>query len=170
MTILLKHDPAFLSPLDLLAPELPKIWDGGHVGLRLSEGFATLRLLPMNGAPHGLPSAWPAYRYEFDDLLAQAETAELERTQRLQNRAKVLPSANEVTHAITATYWPIQYLSARPEICEAVNAVGLAYSLDKDAGWVTRKRGGFADTWRSRHDKGCEIIAAGLMADKTPVF
>jgi hypothetical protein len=35
---------------------------------------------------------------------------------------------------------------------------------------VTRKRGGFADTWRQRHDRGCEIIAAALAADRTPVF
>jgi hypothetical protein len=154
MATLLKHDRACLNllqsvdpafTLDLLAPELPKIWNGPHVGVRISEGFATLRVLPMNGHMHSLASKWPSYCYEFDDLLAQAETAGLERTMRIQNQARVQPSVHEVTVAIAATYWPALYLGARPELCTAVNAVGLAHSFDRDAGWVVRNsraRGG----------------------------
>jgi hypothetical protein len=37
-------------------------------------------------------------------------------------------------------------------------------------GGGTRRRGGYADTWRQRHDKGCAIIAAGLIRDRIPVF
>ena len=32
------------------------------------------------------------------------------------------------------------------------------------------QRGGYADTWRERHDQGCSIIARGLRACRTPVF
>ena len=39
-----------------------------------------------------------------------------------------------------------------------VNAVALAHSLDRDAGWVAVKRGGI--TWRQRHDAGCSINRA----------
>jgi hypothetical protein len=45
-----------------------------------------------------------------------------------------------------------------------------AHSLDRDSGWVAAKRGGYADTWRERHDRGCDIIARGLRACRTPVF
>jgi hypothetical protein len=114
---------------------------------------------------------WPTHMIEFEDLLAQAETSELERTMRIQNKTRIQPSFREVSAAETAIYWPMQYLGARfPELCVAVNAVALAHSLDGPAEWVVRKRGGFADTWRQRHDRGCEIIAAGLARDRVPVF
>jgi len=48
--------------------------------------------------------------------------------------------------------------------------VAWAHSLDRDSGWVAAKRGGYADTWRERHDRGCDIIARGLRACRTPVF
>jgi hypothetical protein len=55
-------------------------------------------------------------------------------------------------------------------LLRAVNAVALAHSLDRDSGWVANKRGGYADTWRERHDQGCNIIARGLRACRLPVF
>lgn len=45
-----------------------------------------------------------------------------------------------------------------------------AHGLERDAGWVAHKRGGYADTWRERHDLGCEIIAAALIEVRAPVF
>ncbi|WP_441232575.1 hypothetical protein [Bradyrhizobium sp. 1200_D9_N1_1] len=58
----------------------------------------------------------------------------------------------------------------QPDLCEGVNAVAQAHSLGFDCAWVTRKRGGYADTWRARHDEGCEIIAMALIKDRVPVF
>jgi hypothetical protein len=149
---------------------LPSAWSGPHVGRRITEGFATLRLLPMRGKT-GARSAWPSYMYEFEDLLAQQEQGELERTMQQQNRTRVSPSVREIARMERVTYWPTRYLwTLHPQLCEAVNAVALAHSLGLDAGWVTRKRAGYADTWRDRHDRGCEIIAAGLIRDRVPVF
>ena len=65
--------------------------------------------------------------------------------------------------------WGGQYLRAFENLCAAGNMVALAHSLGRDAGWCTRKRGGYADTWRQRYDKGCAIIAAGLIRDRIPV-
>jgi hypothetical protein len=172
MATLREADPERWNPRDLLAPELPQVWTGPHVGLRIAEGFVTLRMLPaVNGRHHPLVSFWPSYCYEFEDLLAQAENRQLELTHRAQNETRILPSAHAVAIADRTIHWPMKYLGTRfPELAVAVNAVGLAHSLERDAGWVCRKRGGFADTWRQRHDRGCEIIAAGLVADRTPVF
>jgi hypothetical protein len=134
-----------------LLDEVPSTWSGPHVGRRLSEAMRTLALLPMgNGGGH---AAWPPYAYTFEDLLAQHEQGELERTQALQNRIRLLPSSREVQRMETAICWP-----------------ALAHSLDRDAGWIAAKRGGYADTWRERHDQGCDIIARGLRCFRVPVF
>ena len=66
--------------------------------------------------------------------------------------------------------WSAHYLCAFGDLCGATNMVALAHSLGFDAGWVTRKRGRYADTWRQRHDKECAIIAAGLIKDRVSVF
>jgi hypothetical protein len=71
-----------------------------------------------------------------------------------------------ISHMETALWWPAKYLGAKPELREAVNMIGLAHSLDLDAGWLAKKRGGYADTWRERHDRGCEVIAGLLTRDR----
>ena len=132
---------------------------------------AWLRRLPMNGWGQSLKSYWPRFAYTFDDLLGQAETAELARTQQAQNQTRIQPSLRDVTAAEEVIGWPARYLAQRhPELCLAVNCVALAHSLDRPAEWIVRKRGGYADTWRQRHDKGCEIIAAALIEDRVSVF
>lgn len=160
--------------LDLLEEQTdvpPPTWSGAHVGLRITEGFVTFRTMQVKDYSTEARTAWPSYMYEFDDLVEQQKQGELERTQQQQNRTRVSPSVREIARAIEVCYWPMKYLSVRyPWLCEAVNAVSLAHALERDAGWVTRKRGGYADTWRARHDEGCEIIAAGLLADRVPVF
>lgn len=169
--VLLKRELAadFFDPLAAI-PEIPAAWNGPHVAMRIVEGFATLRLLPR-GDRIGMRSAWPKYNYEFADLIAQQEQGELERTMAMQNRIRITPSAREVECALKATYWPTKYLyDKQPELCESVNAVAQAHALERDAGWVARKRGGYADTWRARHDKGCELIARGLERDRVAVF
>ena len=153
------------DPLD----DAPSTWDGPHVGRRLCEAMRTIRLLPMP-AVAGYRGNWPPYVYEFDDLVAQEKQGELERTQKLQNRTRLLPSLREITHMEIAICWPVMFLSRSMHIVIAVNAVALAHSLERDAGWVAAKRGGYADTWRQRHDQGCEIIARELRAGLVPVF
>jgi hypothetical protein len=128
----------------------------------------TLALLPMGDV--GGYAAWPPYIYEWDDLVAQEAQGELERTQKLQNRIRLLPSNREVQRMEAAICWPAQYLARLTPLLVAVNAVALAHALDRDSGWIAAKRGGSADTWRERHDRGCDIIARGLRSCRVPVF
>jgi hypothetical protein len=151
-----------------LLDETPSTWSGPHVGRRLAEAMRTLALLPMGAG--SAPPAWPAYCYEWDDLLAQQAQGELERTQALQNRIRLLPSSREVQRMEQCVVWPAEYLARLVHLLRAVNAVALAHSLERDSGWIAAKRGGYADTWRERHDQGCSIIARGLRACRTPVF
>jgi hypothetical protein len=179
MTRLIKRRDRLLAelglldePLDLLAvtEELPRSWNGPHVALRMVEGFKTLAQMPSRDRK-GVRTAWPRYVYEFEDLIAQAEQGELERTHERQNRVRIVPSASEIARAIEVCYWPMTFLSAKhPQLCEAVNMIALAHALGLDAGWTAKKRGGYADTWRTRHEAGCEMIAAGLERDRAAVF
>jgi hypothetical protein len=171
MLTLIKPDPLRFNPLeDAVMDDIPPpTWIGPHVGKRLAEALRILRALPFRSYG-GLGAPWPAYTYEFEDLLAQHEQGELEKTMKMQNRTRLVPSYTEVTRMEAAICWPAQFLIARPALLCAVNAVALARSLERDAGWVANKRGGYADTWRRRHDDGCDVIAAGLSAGMIPVF
>jgi len=169
-TTLIKRAEEF-DPMYDAAQALPPVWMGPHVSLRLVECFDTLRALPLGDHTGDARSAWPPYLYEWEDLLAQQKQGELERTQQQQNRTRVSPGARDITRALDVCYWPTKFLGAEhPQLCAAVNAVSLAHSLGFDADWVTRKRGGYADTWRQRHDQGCVIIALGLITYSVPVF
>jgi hypothetical protein len=53
-----------------------------------------------------------------------------------------LPSIREVQRMEAAICWPAEYLCALVPLLRAVNAVALAHSLDRDAGWIAAKRGG----------------------------
>ncbi|TYL87397.1 hypothetical protein [Bradyrhizobium cytisi] len=156
-----------IHELELL-DETPSTWSGPHVGRRLAEAMQTLALLPIGGGSGG--SGWPAYCYEWDDLLAQQAQGELERTQAMQNRIRLLPSSREVQRMEVAIVWPAQYLAPLVHLLIATNIVALAHSFDRDSGWVAKKRGGCAETWRERHDQGCDIIARGLRSCRVPVF
>ena len=158
---------ATAQELELL-DAVPATWNGPHVGRRLTEAMATLALLPM-GSGGGM-SAWPSYVYEWDDLLAQQAQGELERTMQAQNRIRLLPSSRELQRMEVAIVWPAQYLARLVPLLIATNMVALAHSFERDSGWVAKKRGGYADTWRERHDQGCDIIARGLRSCRVPVF
>ena len=148
----------------------PAVWSGPHVSLRLVEAMQTLRLVPMPPGARGFGQAWPAYSYEWEDLLAQHEQGELERTQQLQNRSRPVPSWRDITRMEAAIHWPARFLGHAADLVIAVNAVALAYAVNRDTGWVARRRGGYADTWRERYDEGCIAIARGLRATRVPVF
>jgi hypothetical protein len=81
-----------------------------------------------------------------------------------------LPSSREVQRMEAAITWPAQYLARLTPLLIAVNAVALAHALDRDSGWVAAKRGGYADTWRERSDRGCDMIAQGLRSCRVSVF
>jgi hypothetical protein len=140
---------------------------------RAARRPATLR---GDGDAEGAADRWPHRQLVLASLflrvggLAQQQQGELERTQQQQNRIRLLPSLRAISEMEQAICWPAQYLGRLPDLLRAVNAVALAHSLNRDAGWVSVKRGGYGDTWRQRHDAGCSIIAQGLRACRTPVF
>jgi hypothetical protein len=80
---------------------------GDWVSRRWVDGLKTLRLIPLRGAPRGFGNAWPAYAYEWEDLIAQQEQGELEATQPEQNRVRLQPSYRQVTMCEAVISWPI---------------------------------------------------------------
>lgn len=160
-------------PLDgVSAPEIiPECWTAAHVGLRLSQAFITLRRMPMAGGPREFGRAWPQYRIEWEDLLAQEETAReaAKLRERAQNRVRELPSSEDVSRMEQAIVWPARYVVHEGHR-NAVQKMALALSLERDAEWVVRKFGGFIDTWINWDRFGRAVIAVGLDADNVPVF
>ena len=157
--------------LRLLEEDAPPVrWSGEHVGLRLTEAMRTLRLLPLRRGVAGYLCPWPPYAYSWEDLLAQQEQGELERTQKLQNRTRIQPSWQEITRMERAIGWPAQYLVREPLVAAAVNHVSLAYAMERDCAWVVQRHGGYVDTWRDRHATGCAQIARQLHIERVAVW
>jgi hypothetical protein len=69
---------------------------------------------------------------------AQQAQGELERTQQLENRIRLLPSLRAISEMETAIVWPAEYLGRRPDLLRAVNAVVFAHSLDRGGGQARR--------------------------------
>jgi hypothetical protein len=132
------------SHLQLIRDALPPArWTGEHVGLRLSEAMRTLRLLPPVRVA-GFRNSWPRYVHEFEDLLGQQQQGELELTQRLQNRVRLVPSLRDVTQMDSQSHGRPRFSAGHAELVVAVNMVALAHALDRDCGWVARRRGGMS--------------------------
>ena len=124
----------------------------------------------MKGAPRGFANAWPAYAYEFEDLIGQAEQREaLEQTQREQNQVRLHPSYRQVTMCEAVISWPL-YLADREPVLLAFNRVGWAYACERDATFVASRHGGCAETHLAHYTKGCELVSNKLRADRVPVF
>jgi hypothetical protein len=156
-------------PLGHVPPPLPAQWDGPHVAVKLAEAFVTLLRMPAATRPAGFKNSWPAYRHDWADLLAQVE-GELDATMRERNRVRLQPTVKAVTEMEIAIFWPMQFLRHLPDVAAATNWVTFAHVIDRDCRWLARRRGGSAKTWRDRHLEGCEIIARGLRAARTPVW
>ncbi|WP_407159281.1 hypothetical protein [Bradyrhizobium sp. STM 3557] len=136
----------------------------------MAEAMRTLRLLAMRTIA-GYSAAWPAYCCEFVDLLAQQERASWRK-----------PCARKTGRgAAAAKLFQRDADGSGDLLAGAVSrAIGLAATRgerggarscdDRDAGWLAVRHGGYADTWRADHDRGCEIIACGLRDSLVPVF
>ena len=159
-------------PLDgTPAPEyVPEHWTGPHVGLRLVQAFKTLANMPDagSGSSHGF---WPVYFYEWDDLLAQEERDAQSKTDAASalNRAKIKPSAQDVSRMEQAISWPGRYCLSVP-CARIVQRVAFYRSRDMDMHQLARRMKQDPKTLRKRNRVGLDIIAAGLRRDKVRVF
>jgi hypothetical protein len=159
-------------PLDgTPAPEyVPEHWTGPHVGLRLVQAFKTLANMPDpgSGSSHGF---WPVYFYEWDDLLAQEERDAQSKTDAASalNRAKIKPSAQDVSRMEQAISWPGRYCLSVP-CARIVQRVAFYRSRDVDMHQLARRMKQEAKSLRKRNRVGLDIIAAGLRRDKVRVF
>ncbi len=155
------------------APEyIPPAWDGPHVGRRLADAFKTLSMMPNRGmGPRLQPGFWPEYSYEWEDLLAQrtADVATQEADASERNRARVQPSAQEISQMETAISWPGRYIQ-EAETARLVQNVALARSRDLDMQFVARRMRVGPEHVRAGNGLGLAAIAFGLRHDGVRVF
>lgn len=161
-------------PLDgVPAPDyVPTHWDGVHVGKRLIEAMRTLMRLSMAHGSSGFGSAWPMYRYEWTDQLAQATADEVQQQQEAhaRNWSKIVPSSEEIGHMEEAVGWPATYLRNVPQLLRVVQAVAHARARYREMPWVARRLRLPQRLARRWNREGLDLIAQGLRIDDVPVF
>jgi hypothetical protein len=151
---------------------VPLAWDGPHVGLRLTEAFGTLAFMP--GLRLRQPSGyWPAYEYEWEDLLAQraSDAASIEDAANQRNRTRIQPSAQEISRMETALCWAGRYIAGNDtETAQIVQATAYAYASERDSAYVARRLRIGQERVRIKNRDGLERIAAGLRRHGVRVF
>lgn len=161
-------------PLDGVPPPeyIPPNWDGPHVGKRLIEAFGTLSRIRVARGPREYGTAWPPYEYDRADwnAQAQAEPAAQAAMQAARNRARLLPSAEEITRMETTIGWPAHYLWQRPVIMRIVQVVALLRSREREMDQIARRLKRSPVAVRRVNRIGLDLIAAGLRLDCVPVF
>jgi hypothetical protein len=160
-------------PLDgVPAPEyVPQDWDGPHVGLRMMEAFKTLARLPNSGVGQK-SSAWPEYRHEWEDLLAQqgADADVREDAARAQNRARLMPTAEDVSRMEKVIGWPARYLHEKPRIARLVQRAAYFRARDLSLDIIARRLRRSPAMLRRDNQVALDSIASGLRCDGEPVF
>jgi hypothetical protein len=158
----LKYNPLEDGAID---DRPPAVWNGPHVGKRIADAFETLAAVPSRqvGGNSGL---WPAYPYEFEDLISQQEA---ERTTPNPLR-RMVPTLEQITRMEMALCWPARYLHHWPDLMRAVNLLAQERSRGGDTSNLERRYGLDRNTWLQRHGAGCDRIARGLIRDRVMVF
>jgi len=182
-------DHPSLGPIWVDAPER---WDANVVAERLIEAFKTLARVPVQRGPAPPGNAMPEYLYEWSDLLAQAETDQLEGHEEIdrqqfwniaaavrdtwdeRNFRRILPTAFEIQRMKDALGWPMVYLSdADPLLPRLVNQWAAHAALPDDdprtfSDWC-EKQGLPAEECRRAARAGMGLIALFLNADSAPI-
>jgi hypothetical protein len=97
--------------------------------------------MPMVNGPRVFCDSWPAYAWEWEDLLAQQEANAEQKAKDLreQNRTRLLPSAAEIAAMETAIVWPARYLCEVPQLLHVVQMAAFGRSRDGDLEWAARE-------------------------------
>jgi hypothetical protein len=161
-------------PLDgVPAPEyIPPFWIGPHVGLRLVEAFKTLSRMPMPGRISTKSGMWPQYRHDWEDWLAQvtADKDAREQDAREQNRARLQPTAEDISRMEKVIVWPGRYLGTRPMTAHIVQRVAAYRARGVDNEVLARKLKHSPAFIRRCNRCGLDAIASGLRRDQEAVF
>jgi hypothetical protein len=181
MRLLLKCDGVIAEHLCPLDPEPlyrpPDKWDAPHVQHRFAEAIGTLLKLPLGRwGPSKIRNCWPTYYDEWADLIAQlGDGADgFEQTWKRRNRARIMPSAREISVMERALEWPGRHLRHRLELARALNICALAQARELAVEDVVR-RGKHAGVrspteWHRLALEAADRIAVGLQVDRIAVF
>src|SRR5262249_49930950 len=152
---------------------VPTRWNGPHVGKRLIEAFHALARLPVANGPRFHSGFWPEWTREWTAKMARLEAGARQPTAqaRAANRARILPSAAEISRMEAAISWPGTYLAGpRPILARTVGIVAMWRSRERDLSWIASKLRLGVHTVRARNRAGLDLIAAGLHQDGVPVL
>jgi hypothetical protein len=155
------------------APEyVPAVWTPTHAGQRLADGLRTLRQMPVAPGPREFGGSWPAWSYEWADLLAQQEmeSDQRELIERQKNRTRIRPSARQIAEMERTISWPATYLRHDQRVLRAVQACSLCRARGLDLDRAAHRLRIAPHILRARYLRGLDHIAAGLTRDNVAVF
>lgn len=167
--------PSLIGIVGVAVPALPRLrevptqWSIVHVMDRMEEAHGTLSRLPVSARPRGHANSMPRHVYQWADLLAQAETYELERAAAAQNRVRIPPTPAEVTRMEQTFGWLANYLGDKPEVARAVNLAARWACLDHDVARGCKRLGLPKRAFLRRKIHGLRLIATGLVRGKVPI-
>ena len=160
------------SPLDgVPMPEyIPDFWIGPHCGLRMIEAFKCLSNMPGGHGGGTGKGYWPDYWHDWADLLAQNESDANEKDERVreQNRARISPSAQDISRMEIVISWGARYLL--PADAVLVQRVALMRSQDRDLEAISHRLRRVPKELRRSNRLGLDLIATGLRIDAVAVF
>lgn len=145
-------------------------WTAVMVMDRLQEAWETLARVPAMPGPKMFGNMMPSYRYDHGDLVAQIETAELERLLKERNRIRLSASGDAIKRMDEALAWPLQHLGGQ-EMRHLARTVNLA------AQWMARRQdfrkrckqiGISPRAFRRRWMHALHLIARELTARRVP--
>lgn len=151
---------------------LPDSWNQIHVLDRFEEAFEVLLSLPMTTRPkaygNAMPTIAPEARLSLFEQVKMLETGQLEELHAERNRARISPTAGQITRMDQALAWPAEHLLDQPEMARA---------LLRRCFWTVTKtdvRRKFADDddYRAFNDRWHEalaIVTGALNARLVPV-
>jgi hypothetical protein len=154
------------------APEyVPPNWIGPHVGLRMVEAYKTLSRLPNRGMVNK-SGVWPAYIHDWADMLAQqsSDVDVREAEANAQNRARLMPTATDISRMEKAIGWPARYLGGEPRLARLVQRAAMFRARDMSLDNIAHRLRRSAAAVRKDNREGLDIIASGLNRDREPVF
>ena len=136
------------------------------------------RKCPGRIFPRGHGNGWPAYRYEWHDLLSMLDDQSGEAMKLLaeeRNHVKIPPSSTEISNMEAALGWQGDYLhGCDPALTRGFNLCGLAAARECSVDDIVRHgrhAGALSPTrWRELGLAAASRIAHGLTADRVGVF
>lgn len=155
--------PEGFTQFDLMRIPIENQWTREMVEDRMVEAQILLDKTESKPSPEKPGSNWPRHRYEWSDLLSQAENPEASKK---FERWIFNPSCKDITEMETVLRWQTKYLGDHPGAARVLNLYLKAKAIRKPFQVLVEERKWSRATAYRLKERALTMIAIGLMKDK----